>query len=204
MSLMTLVVLILTTILSVSGTASADGFGSREFGHYKKLNDHTYLVVLQPGAKLMKSLQAFQAAVKFPSGSLNGVGVTRNTTLGFYKFGEDGLPGRTHTDDTVKDPREIVSLTCNFASVIVEAGKSNILAPPHCHISLAGIENPVADQGRGWPVVGGHLIEAEVAVTAELIVTTYPSVIVKRPSPVFGGFLVDINQAQGGKAFGIQ
>lgn len=156
------------------------------------------MLVLTSGARVMESLKAFQKAEHVSSGSLTGVGVTRNTVLGFYRFNADGTPGKTHMQDTVKDPREIVALTCNFTSLVVEDGKPDTPAPPHCHIALAGTKDPVPDTGRGWPVVGGHLIEAEVAVTAELIISTYPTSIVKRPSRELGGILVDISEKQKG------
>ena len=169
-------------------------------GHYKQLRDDTYLVVLQPGAKLLKSLTTFQALTGIKTAALTGIGVVKDTTLGFYKFNADGTPAKTHTDDTIAGAREVTSLICNFMTRIVTEGQADQAAPPHCHIALAGRDDQTPN-GAGWNVVGGHLIEATVGVTAELIVTTYPTEVNKRPSDAFGGFLIDATPAQGGTAF---
>jgi predicted DNA-binding protein with PD1-like motif len=172
-------------------------------GHYAKLNDHTYILALQPGAKLLRSLRAFQEALDFPSASLNGIGLTRNTVLGLYKFNSDGSPLRTHTEVTVPSPSEVVSLHCNFTSGI--ASDENKISPssPHCHIAIAGDDANRDAKSGGWSVTGGHLIEAEVAVTMELIVTTYSKSVLKRPSAEFGGVLLDIAESEGGQTLNL-
>jgi D-psicose/D-tagatose/L-ribulose 3-epimerase len=165
---------------------------SRVRGYYKKLDAWTYLLALEVGAKVMESLEAFQAKEHIKSASVTGVGVFSNTVLGFYKFNEDGTPAKTHSESRVTGAREVVSFIGNMTTMVAEAGKPSIAAPPHCHISLAGSdEHPLPTEG-GFPVVGGHLIEAEVGVIGEFIITTYPSSVTKMPSCGFGGIVLDL------------
>lgn len=161
-------------------------------GHYKKLDESTYLLSLDAGAKVAESLAAFQRSVGFASGSLTGVGVFKNTRLGFYKFNDDGTPARTHSESLVKDAREVVSFTCNFTTTFEAAGKAPEAAPPHCHAALAGsLEKPLPAEG-GFPVVGGHFIEGEVGVVAEFVVTVSQARVTKIPSAPFGGRVIDL------------
>ncbi len=188
-----LMIIFSTIIYSLSSFAIDKNFLNGQMGYYKTLKPGVYLLVLNPPSKLIESLSLFQKTLQIKSASITGVGVTRNTTLGFYKFNEDGTPGGgAHTDDVVKDPREIVSLNCNLTTQYIEKDKSPITPPPHCHIALAGVAEPAIPNGNGWSVVGGHLIEAEVAVTAELIITTYQVEVTKVPSLKFGGKVIDL------------
>jgi predicted DNA-binding protein with PD1-like motif len=180
---------------------STTGSLASGLGSYRKLGDNAMMIVLKPGAKLMATLTEFQAATHIKSGALTGVGVVRNTVLGYYHFNPDGTPdvpagtntavGSPHREDTVPGAREIASLTCNFTTRMIDDRGNDLASPPHCHIALAGNAD-YAPTGQGWPVVGGHLIEAEVGVTAELIVTTFDAEIIKRPSFDLGGYLIDL------------
>lgn len=160
-------------------------------GHYKQIGPGTYLLVLAPGASLLDSVRTFQARTGAASGTVTGVGVTRNNVLGFYQFAEDGTPGRTHAESRVAGAREIVSLTCILTTGLRQDGGGTVPASPHCHIALAGSDARGEVPG-GFPVVGGHLIAAEVAVTAELTITVHDTPVTKRPSGEFGGAVIDL------------
>lgn len=139
---------------------------SQLVGHYKQVDSNTFLISLRPGAEMISSLITFQKIAKIRSASVTGVGVTRNNVLGFYTFNPDGTPAKTHTQSVVKEAREVVSLTCNLTTAVIQENGERVPAPPHCHISLAGSSEKPAN-GQGFPVVGGHLISAEVGVIAE-------------------------------------
>lgn len=183
--------------MAASSAANADPVPST--GYYKKLNDSTYLLNLLPGAKLMESLKAFQKNTGVLSASVTGLGVLRNVQLGQYRFlgepltnGAVATPPKfpTHDDVTIAGHREIVSLVCNLTTN----------ADPHCHIALAGSDDASSNPQGGYNVVGGHLVEGEVAVIAEIFIATYPTVVNKKPGGELGGMIMNLDESQGGIA----
>lgn len=128
--------------------------------------------------------------------------------LGQYRFiGEPLVDGTvaaplkypTHDDVFIKGHREVVSLVCNLTTNLVnEKGVSK--SDPHCHIALAGSDDASSNPQGGYNVVGGHLIEGEVAVIAELFVTSYPTAVNKENGGQLGGTVINLNESQGGTA----
>jgi predicted DNA-binding protein with PD1-like motif len=142
----------------------------------------------------MSSLQDFQKQTGLKSGSLNGLGVFNNTSLGFYKFNKDGTPGKTHSESLVEGNREVVSFHCNFTTSIFKNATTGVEATaPHCHIALAGTAEEIPEKGTGgFPVVGGHFISGKVGVVAEFVVTSFDTQVTKVPSEAFGGRVIDL------------
>lgn len=174
---------------------SSSGVDAR--GHYKKLGESSYLLTLKPGSKVMEGISAFQRQERIFSGSVTGIGVFKNTSLGFYKFNEDGTPAKTHSESHVKDAREVVSFTCILTTNFLESTKPATPAPPHCHIAMAGsTEKPLPEEG-GFPVVGGHFIEGEVGVVAEFVIHVSQTEVNKIPSTEFGGKVIDLASDKG-------
>ncbi len=202
---------ILIASLTAATLSAQIGLGDSETTHagfYKKLDNNTYLLNLLPGAKLVESLKAFQKATGVPSASVSGLGVLKNVRLGQYRFigepltdGSVATPPRfpTHDDVVIKGHREIVSLVCNLTTQLVnEKGTSK--TDPHCHIALAGSDDASFNHQGGYNVVGGHLVEGEVAVIAELFIATYPTAVNKKDGGELGGTIIHLDESQGGTA----
>lgn len=187
-----------TMMAAVPAGANTDPVAAHP-GYYKKLDGNTYLLNLLPGAKLMESLKAFQKATGVLSASVSGLGVLQNVQLGQYRFigepltnGGVATPPKypTHDDVLIKGHREIVSLNCNLTTN----------AAPHCHIALAGSDDASANPQGGYNVVGGHLVEGEVGVIAEIFITTYPTAVNKKDGGELGGMIINLDESQGGTA----
>jgi predicted DNA-binding protein with PD1-like motif len=97
----------------------------------------------------------------------------------------------------VEGHREIVSLACNLTTNLIKDGKTS-KTDPHCHLALAGSDNPAHDSWGGYPVVGGHLVEGEVAVISEIFITSYPTAINKKDGGELGGSIINLDESQGG------
>lgn len=179
---------------------------SKPRGYYKKLDGNTYLLALEPGAKLVESLRIFQRATGVKAASVTGVGVLKDAQLGQYRFIGESLAGGgvaappkfpTHDDVVVRGHREIVSLTCNLTtSLVTEKGVTK--TDPHCHVALAGSDHPDKDSRNGYPVVGGHLVEGEIGVIGELFITAYPTRVNKKDGGALGGSILNLDEAEGG------
>ncbi|MFQ6107629.1 MAG: PPC domain-containing DNA-binding protein [Thermoplasmata archaeon] len=101
---------------------------------------------LDKGEKLFPSLEELVQKHDIASGLvLSGIGMLRNVKLGYYS-------GEEHKPRLFEKPRELLAL---HGSITTEEG--TII---HLHCALAD---------ETFNVVGGHLIEADVAVVAELV-----------------------------------
>ncbi len=77
---------------------------------------------------------------------ISGIGMLRNVELGYYS-------GEEHELRTFEKPRELVALHGSMTT-----GEETII---HLHCALSD---------ENYDVIGGHLIDAEVAVIAELVI----------------------------------
>ncbi|MGY4707171.1 PPC domain-containing DNA-binding protein [Candidatus Bipolaricaulota sp. J31] len=92
---------------------------------------------------------------------LGGVGMLRDLVLAYWN-------GREYVRETVDEPVELLSLQGNLG----ERDGEIVL---HAHV-VAGKE--------GGAAVGGHLVEATVHNTAEVIIAELPGVVMeRRPEP---------------------
>lgn len=112
-----------------------------------------FVVVLEPGDELIRSLIRFARQQDVDAGSLFGIGAVRGLELGFYD------PLRCEYDrQRFDEPVEACSITGNLGLVDGEPF-------PHVH----GIF------GRSdFSTLGGHVFQAVCSVTMELTVHTAP------------------------------
>ena len=118
-----------------------------------------YLVRLDRGEEVIRSLADFVTRHELGGGSINGIGAVENTELGYFD-----LHSRQYDRRTFEQEMELISLTGNIAWA---DGEPVI----HAHAVLGG-----ADYGT----VGGHLFSATIAVTGELYVTVLPDQRIER------------------------
>lgn len=97
--------------------------------------------------------------------SVSGIGAVSRATVGFYSLGE-----RQYFSKTYDEPMEMVSLLGNITR---KDGKPYI----HLHASFSD---------EDCNVVGGHLNEAVIGVTAEIFVTLIDGNMDRRVNPVTG------------------
>jgi len=188
---------------SLAMAKGSEGTASVHTAYYKQLGPNGYLLSLLPGAKLIESLKAFQRGTKVATASLTGLGALKKIHIAQYRLVGEPLAGggiatKPVLDDTfIEGHREIVSLVCNLTTNVVKGGAVSS-SDPHCHVALAGSDDASVSAEGGYPVVGGHLVEAEVAVVAELFVTTYATPVDKKYVASHGGTMIDLDENNGG------
>ena len=120
------------------------------------LNDgdaKTYLLVFHTHQEVMRGLLAFAKKYKLVAGHLTGIGAVSDAVIGYFDPQKNAYL-RNHE----KGQAEVLSLTGNLAL-------NNDEPFFHVHVAL-GL--------RDGSARGGHLFEATVRPTVELVLNTYP------------------------------
>jgi len=130
----------------------------------------SYLVVFDKGEEVMSGLAAFARHYDLHAGYVVGIGAFRSARLGYF-------------DPATKDYRPIVQK--EQAEVLSLVGNLAMKDPEpfwHVHVTL-GLPDGSAR--------GGHLLEATVWPTLELVVTESPRRVQRRHDPETGLYLLD-------------
>lgn len=149
-----------------------EGWGSwYSFKMKTKKTESGYFLCLSKGEKLIDSILEHVKKDEIPSGTFSAVGAVKNIRLGFYH-----LHSKSYEEKVLPGDHELLNLSGNIA------WKDS--APiVHCHI-VVGDTN--------FQVLGGHLFEAEVAVTVEVFLSVQSSKIYRRLFPEVGLNLQDL------------
>ena len=125
----------------------------------------TYLLVFHTGQAVMDGLLAFARKHKLVAGHLTGIGAISDAVIGYFDP-EKKAYLRNHE----KGQAEVLSLTGNLALHDDE---------PFFHVHVAlGL--------RDGSARGGHLFEATVHPTVELVLNTYPRPVRREIDPETG------------------
>lgn len=138
--------------------------------HYVK-NGNTISVRLSIGEDIVKSLLALCEKENIRFAQVNGIGAVSSATVGFYNLAQ----GR-YLPKTFNEPMEIVSLLGS----ITRKDEEPYL---HLHASFSG---------EDCNVVGGHLNEAIIGVTAEIFINIVDGEMNRRVHTVTGINVFDI------------
>jgi len=130
----------------------------------------TYLLEFRTGQEVMKGLLAFARKHKLVAGHLTGLGGIEDVVLGYFDPRKNTYL-RTHE----KGQFEVLSMIGNLAL-------SNDEPFFHVHVAL-GLRDSSAR--------GGHLFEATVRPTVELVLNTYPRPVRRKIDPETGLPLLD-------------
>ena len=136
----------------------------------KKL-DSTFLLRLERGERIVETLTSFCSQKKIGAAYLNGLGTCRNAELGFFHIEAGAYAFKNFPGDS-----EITALHGNVSLV---GGKPYI----HVHIVLGD------SQFRSW---SGHLKEAEVLATCEIVLTRLKGKLIRKPDKKSGLNLLTI------------
>jgi len=131
----------------------------------KELPASRYLLVLDRDEELVSTVTAFLAERGIMGGTVTGIGALKNHTLGFFD-----IESQEYLKRTFEENMELGNLTGTIGSV---DGKTFL----HAHATVCGPE---------LIAFTGHLFKAEVAVTAELIVTDFETELPRVPDEDFG------------------
>lgn len=130
----------------------------------------TYLLVFRTGQEVMKGLLAFARKHKLVAGHLTGIGAVSDAIIGYFDPQTKTYP-RSHE----KGQAEVLSLTGNLA-----LSKDEPFF--HVHVALGR---------RDGSARGGHLFEATVRPTVELVLTAYTKPVRRKTDPETGLPLLD-------------
>lgn len=119
---------------------------------YKKVDDGLWIIVLKRGERIIEKLTEFISKININSGYFNAIGAISSVELGHYN-----LQKGEYTTKRIDSPLEIVSLMGNVTS----KGKEKVI---HGHIVVGN---------EGMQLHGGHLKEATVAATCEIILREF-------------------------------
>jgi uncharacterized protein len=163
--------------LAVAAPAAAGaGKSSADSAHLPRaalLSDgdvKTHLLVYHTGQEVMAGLLAFARKHKLVAGHLTGIGAISDAVIGYF----DPLK-KTYLRNHEQGQAEVLSLTGNLALNDNEPFF-------HVHVALGR---------RDGSARGGHLFEATVRPTVELVLTAYPKPVRRKIDPETGLPLLD-------------
>jgi len=139
----------------------------------KLVNDgpqKTYVVVLQTGDEAIASLERFVREHEVGAAQLTGIGAFSRAVLGFFDW-----ESKQYRKNPVEEQVEVVSLLGDVA--IAPDGTPSV----HCHVVLGRADGTA---------LGGHLLEAHVRPTLEIVLTQSPRHLHKRKDAESGLALI--------------
>ena len=131
----------------------------------------SYLVRLDTDEEVVGAITRFAAEEKIDAGSLTGIGAVRDIVLGYFD-----RSAREYLRQTLTGEWEILSLSGNLA---LKDGRPFA----HLHVTLGG---------REFQTLGGHLFEARVGATVELVVRLLPGYQLRTLDDATGLYLLDL------------
>jgi predicted DNA-binding protein with PD1-like motif len=145
----------------------------------KLLHEHgekTYALVLDPGDEVVSGLTAFAGRHGLAAGHLTAIGAFRQAVLGYFDRDR-----KDYRRIPVSEQVEVLSL---IGDVALKDGKPAL----HAHVVLGRADGTV---------VGGHLLEARVWPTLEVILVESPAHLRRRHDPASGLALIDLDAPSG-------
>jgi predicted DNA-binding protein with PD1-like motif len=131
--------------------------------------ERTFALVFEPGDEVVAGLRAFAAEANLTAARLTAIGALSDVTLGFFD------PARKEYEKTVL--REQVEVLSLLGNVTVHEGKPAV----HAHVVVGK---------RDGTAHGGHLLEAHVRPTLEVIVIESPKHLHRVHDPATGLALI--------------
>lgn len=113
--------------------------------------ENKFQVIVEKGENLVEKLTEVANEYKIKGGQITGLGAIKNVELGYYHLDSKNY----HRMNFGEKDFELISLNGNIS---LKDGNPFI----HVHASMGD---------EKFEVFGGHLFEAEVAVTAEVFIT---------------------------------
>jgi predicted DNA-binding protein with PD1-like motif len=139
---------------------------------YKKI-DGVWVIILHTGDKIIESLTGFVKENGIKSGHFSAIGAVSRAEIAHFSFQE-----KKYSYKEFNQSLEILGI---WGSV---SYKDNDIVV-HAHITLSDEE---------MHAFGGHLKEATVSATCEIMFTELGQKILRKPNPELGLNLIDLGQ----------
>ena len=138
----------------------------------KLINDgaqRTFAVIFDKGDEVLENLRTFAKEHRLSAAEFTGLGALSDAVLGYFDWQK-----KDYTRIPIEEQVEVLNLTGNVAQA---DGEPKL----HAHIVL----------GKGDGTAhGGHLLEAHVRPTLEVIITESPAHLQRRSDPETGLALI--------------
>jgi predicted DNA-binding protein with PD1-like motif len=133
--------------------------------------ERTYALILETGDEVVSSLEGFAREHELVASRFTAIGAFRRATLGYFDWDRKDYE-RIEVDEQV----EVLSLV---GDVALQDGKPKL----HAHVVLGR---------RDASTCGGHLLQAIVRPTLEVVLTDAPSYLRREHDPQSGLALIRI------------
>ena len=124
-----------------------------------------WAVVLETGDEFIESLSSFAEANGLTAASFTGIGALRKVVLGYFEWDR-----KEYKRIPIEEQVEVLALT---GDVSLDKGRPKL----HAHVVLG------KPDGSAW---GGHVMEAHVRPTLELVVRETPATLRRAYDPESG------------------
>lgn len=133
----------------------------------------SFVLVFETGDEVTKELLAFARERALDAASLTGIGAFQSVTLGYFE-----LDKRDYKRIPIDEQVEVVSLVGNIA-------RGDDGPRLHAHVVVGR---------RDGTAFGGHLIDARVRPTLEVVLVETPAHLRRRSDPATGLALIDLKK----------
>jgi uncharacterized protein len=142
-----------------------------------RASQKTFVIIFDTGDQVVAGLKAFATEQHLAASHFTAIGAFETVLLGYFDWKKK---------DYIKIPvREQVEVLSLVGDVTLSEGKPNI----HAHVVLGK---------RDGTTYGGHLVEAEVRPTLEVILTESPAHLERRFDPEAGLALIYLEKSNSG------
>lgn len=131
----------------------------------------TYAVIMDPGDEAISCLEAFASENNLSASTFTGIGAFSRVVFGFFD-----LQTKQYKRIPIDEQVEVVSL---MGDIALADGKPKL----HPHVVVAKADGTAH---------GGHLLEATVRPTLEVIITESPAHLRRTFNKEFGLALIDL------------
>lgn len=138
---------------------------------FAKLDSNHFLIRLKKGEEIITTLKQFAQAQSYKNASFAAIGSVQNPTLAFYNIEE-----KKFIEKKLEGFFELVSSLGTIASY-------NDDLVVHTHVTLSN---------ESLQTFAGHLVNATVSATVEIMVTTFPTHYIKKDDEETGLKLWDL------------
>jgi uncharacterized protein len=137
-----------------------------------KLDNTNYLIRLERGEEIVSTIKNFCKENNISNGSFSGIGSLENPTLAHYR-----VDSKKYSEKKFEGIFEVTGLLGNIAGL-----NDDIVLHPHISLSDEQMQT-----------YGGHLVNAQVSATMEIIITVFPTHYEKKQSKEIGLNLWKLN-----------
>lgn len=131
----------------------------------------TFVIVLETGEEVMSQLKAFADREKLKAAQLTAIGAFSDTVLGYFDWEQ-----KSYRRNPVNEQVEVAAFIGDIA--LTKDDERSL----HVHLVLGR---------RDGSALAGHLLEAHVRPTLEVVLTEHPAHLRKRHDPESGLALID-------------